>query len=78
MVNGSIKLFRLFGIDVFLHWSWFLIAVFMIPRVGGGTFVGPGQTPMFWSTLLYLALFAIVLANIAAIFLLRMIGKNLD
>ena len=25
--QGSFRLFRLFGIDVFLHWSWFLIAV---------------------------------------------------
>src|ERR1039458_10111713 len=24
--QGSIRLFRFFGIDVFLHWSWFLVA----------------------------------------------------
>ena len=63
MVNGSIKLFRLFGIDVFLHWSWFLIAVFLIPRVGGGLFNGPGNTAMVWSTALYLTLFGIVLVH---------------
>ncbi len=63
MVNGSIKLFRLFGIDVFLHWSWFLVAVFLIPRFGSGQFYGPGNTPMLWSTLLYLSLFAIVLVH---------------
>jgi Zn-dependent protease len=25
--QGSIRLFRLFGIDVYLHWSWFVVAV---------------------------------------------------
>ena len=25
--RGSIRLFQLFGIDVYLHWSWFLVAV---------------------------------------------------
>ncbi|MEM1354747.1 MAG: site-2 protease family protein [Planctomycetota bacterium] len=28
---SSIRLFRLFGIDVFLHWTWFIAAVFIIP-----------------------------------------------
>jgi len=63
MINGSFKLFRLFGIDVFLHWSWFLVAIFLIPRFGKGTFTGPGNTPMLWSTLLYVTLFAIVLIH---------------
>jgi Zn-dependent protease len=26
--QGSIRIFRLFGIDVYLHWSWFLIVLF--------------------------------------------------
>ncbi|MFK7789075.1 MAG: M50 family metallopeptidase, partial [Phycisphaeraceae bacterium] len=63
MINGSFKLFRLFGIDVFLHWSWFLVAIFLIPRFGQGTFVGTGNTPMVWSTLLYVTLFGIVLVH---------------
>ena len=25
--GGSIRIFRVAGIDVFLHWSWFLFAV---------------------------------------------------
>jgi len=25
--NGSIRLFQLFGINVYLHWSWFIVAV---------------------------------------------------
>src|SRR6202162_5522137 len=28
--QGSIRLFRFAGIDVFLHWSWFLVAVYEI------------------------------------------------
>lgn len=63
MVNGSVKLFRLFGIDVFLHWSWFLVAIFLIPRVGADRFSGTGNTPMIWGALLYLSLFAIVLIH---------------
>ena len=26
--QGSIRIFRLFGIDVYLHWMWFLLAVY--------------------------------------------------
>ena len=26
--QGSIRIFRLAGIDVFLHWSWLLLAVY--------------------------------------------------
>ncbi|MEM9345207.1 MAG: site-2 protease family protein [Planctomycetota bacterium] len=63
MINGSFKLFRLFGIDVFLHWSWFLVAIFLIPRFGEGTFVGQGNTSLMWSTLLYITLFVIVLVH---------------
>jgi len=33
--RGSIRLFRLFGIDVYLHWSWFLILVYAIQIRGG-------------------------------------------
>src|SRR5580704_9010951 len=28
--QGSIHLFRIAGIDLFLHWSWFLVAVYEI------------------------------------------------
>jgi Zn-dependent protease len=55
--QGSIRLFRFKGIDVFLHWSWFLVAVFEInARAGRYTFVG-------WNILEYLALFVIVLMH---------------
>ncbi len=55
--HGSIHLFRYAGIDVFLHWSWFLIALFEIrARAGSYTSIG-------WNVLEYLALFAIVLTH---------------
>lgn len=52
--NGSIRLFRFSGIDVFLHWSWFLVAVIEI-RGGFG-----GYSSVTWNVLEYLALFLIV------------------
>lgn len=68
MINGSFKLFRLFGIDVFLHWSWFLVAIFLVPRLGQSDngesfFVGQGNIPLMWSAGLYLTLFGIVLVH---------------
>ena len=32
--QGSIKLFRFVGIDVFLHWSWFIVAWYDINARG--------------------------------------------
>lgn len=52
--SGSIHLFRLAGIDVFLHWSWFLIAMYEI-RGGLGTYSSIG-----WNIAEYLSLFLIV------------------
>jgi Zn-dependent protease len=56
-MSGSIPLFRLFGIQVFLHWSWFLIAVLEIQhRRNAYSTIG-------WNIAEYLALFAIVLMH---------------
>ncbi len=52
--NGSIHLFRFNGIDVFLHWSWFLIAVFEIQSRAGS------YPSIAWNVAEYLALFLIV------------------
>jgi len=55
--SGSIRLFRLWGIDVHLHWSWFLVAVYSISnRI-------PNYTSPLWGALEYLALFAIVVMH---------------
>ncbi len=55
--QGSIHLFNFAGVDVFLHWSWFLIAVFEIQSRAGR------YTSIAWNVFEYLALFAIVLTH---------------
>ncbi len=54
MRSGSFRLFRFKGIDVFLHWSWFLVAVF---EIQGRT---RSYSSISWNIAEYLALFAIV------------------
>lgn len=55
--RGSFRLFRFAGIDVFLHWSWFLVAVYSL-----STRVNHYHSPL-WSVLEYLGLFGIVLLH---------------
>lgn len=55
--QGSIRLFRMAGIDLYLHWSWFLIAVFEIQGRAGK------YSSIVWNVLEYLALFLIVLLH---------------
>src|SRR6202030_3795103 len=55
--QNSIRLFRFNGIDLFLHWSWFLVAAYEI---------GDRQSAyssITWNVLEYLALFLIVLLH---------------
>src|ERR1035438_6411279 len=54
--RGAIHLFRLAGVDLYLHWSWFLVAFYEIQR--GGRY-----TSLVWSVLEYLSLFVIVLMH---------------
>ncbi|MGA2801434.1 MAG: site-2 protease family protein [Verrucomicrobiota bacterium] len=54
--QGSIRLFRLFGIDVYLHWLWFLAVVYFVNEA-------KGYTSPIWSVLECLALFLIVLIH---------------
>src|SRR6185369_417310 len=51
--KGTIRLFQLFGITVFLHWSWFLVAVYEIQRQ-------ETYSSIVWNVLEYVAVFAIV------------------
>jgi Zn-dependent protease len=55
--QGSIHLFNFRGIDVFLHWSWFVVALYELR--------GPSAryTSFTWNVIEYLALFAIVLMH---------------
>src|SRR5271157_2501041 len=55
--QGSIHLFRFADIDVFLHWSWFVVAVFEINARAGK------YSSITWNVLEYLALFLIVLLH---------------
>jgi Zn-dependent protease len=52
--QGSIRLFRFAGIDLYLHWSWFLVAVYEIQSRKGS------YSSVTWNVLEYLALFLIV------------------
>src|SRR5438067_9255490 len=51
--NGTIRLFKFTGITVFIHWTWFFIAIYEIENK-------KRFTSVTWSVLEYLALFAIV------------------
>jgi Zn-dependent protease len=53
----SIRLFRFSGIDVFLHWSWFLVAAYEIQTRKGS------YSSVTWNVLEYLALFLIVMIH---------------
>jgi|SRR5271169_466335 len=55
--QGSIRLFRFAGVDVFLHWSWFLVAAYEI-QLRKGLY-----SSVTWNVLEYLALFLIVLLH---------------
>jgi Zn-dependent protease len=57
MRQGSIHLFRVVGIDLFLHWSWFLVAAIEIEARSGR------YSSLVWNVLEYLALFLIVLLH---------------
>ncbi len=54
--KGSFKLFRLFGIDVYIHWAWFLAFWYLASR--------PNQYSNYgWNALEILSLFLIVLIH---------------
>jgi Zn-dependent protease len=55
--QGSIHLFRIKGIDVYLNWTWFLVALFEIQARKGR------YSSVLWNVMEYLALFAIVLTH---------------
>ncbi len=55
--QGSLRLFQYSGIEVFLHWSWFLVAVIEIE------WRGRNYSSITWNILEYLGLFLIVLVH---------------
>lgn len=59
--RGSFRLFRVAGIDVFLHWSWVIIAYFRIQaRIEAPALE---YTSPVWYVVEYVAVFAIVLLH---------------
>jgi Zn-dependent protease len=52
--QGAVRLFRFAGIDVFLHWSWFVVALYEIQERSHD------YRSFVWNVAEYLALFAIV------------------
>ena len=55
--QGSLRLFRLAGIDVYLHWSWFIIAIIEL------NYRQNSYSSLFWNVAEYLTLFLIVLLH---------------
>ncbi len=55
--QGSFRLFRWAGIDLFLHWSWFAVAAFELNSRSDR------YSSFIWNALEYLALFLIVLLH---------------
>ncbi len=52
--SRAIRIFRFSGIDVFLHWSWFLVGAYEIQNRAGR------YSSITWNIIEYLALFLIV------------------
>jgi Zn-dependent protease len=65
--GGSLWLFRSFGIDVFVHWSWLLVALLQVQYLAQVAQEGDVWLPLYdsgkWYAIEYLALFAIVLLH---------------
>src|SRR5205085_6296199 len=55
--RGSFRLFRFAGIQVYLHWSWFVVAVIEVNTRSRE------YSSFVWNALEYLTLFAIVLIH---------------
>src|SRR5690349_19409405 len=64
IVGGSLRLFRAFGVEVFLHWSWLVAAVIQVWRMRdqAATAHGPVQ-PWGFYVASYLCLFVIVVMH---------------
>ncbi len=55
--EGSIRLFRFQGIEVFLHWSWFAVAFYTLSQRN------EEYASVYWNVAEYLSLFLIVLLH---------------
>jgi Zn-dependent protease len=55
--RGSVRLFRFAGIDLFVHWSWLVVAVFEIRNRSAR------YTSLAWNVIEYLTLFGVVMLH---------------
>ncbi|MDB6150343.1 MAG: hypothetical protein JWQ44_1791 [Chthoniobacter sp.] len=55
--EGSLRIFRIAGINVFVHWSWLLVAYYVIDQRRGA------YSSLAWNIGEYLALFVLVLMH---------------
>ena len=55
--TDSLRLFRAFGIDVYVHWAWIFVAIYQISERANA------YSSVSWKVAEYLALFAIVLMH---------------
>lgn len=60
---GTIRLGRLFGIDVYLHWLWFLLLGIEITNQRGSATGGLNYHHMLWNLVEFLSIFGIVLMH---------------
>ncbi len=68
--GGAFRLFRVAGIDVFLHWTWLVVALYSIQS-------RPGSP--FWKVAEYVSLFGIVLLHeFGHAFACRSVGGTAD
>jgi len=61
--RGSLRLFRVAGIDVFVHWSWAVVAMIRLQSVPEGQEVLWAYSSRLWNVIEYLSVFAIVLMH---------------
>ncbi len=71
--KSSFRLFKVFGIQVYLHWSWFLVAIYEIQLREGR------YSSVNWNVLEYVTLFLIVLLHeFGHAFACRSVGGRAD
>jgi Zn-dependent protease len=56
--NGALKLVHVLGIDVYVHWTWLLLAMFEMQSSKDGRYENP-----VWPAIEYLSVFGIVLLH---------------
>src|SRR5260370_17649742 len=57
--NGSLRLFRVAGVDVMIHWSWIILAAFET-QIRGNVFNPPSP---YWDAALFLTGFFIIMLH---------------